>query len=140
MTNPFEHLIFNGMKALPAGQSMPSTLEQVIIQYYRHIYTTKAAALRAARNKAQRTMTSFSWGMVCTDAEILRGFHGYIRFTIDMIVVEAYENGWRWGVSCKRGDVLVWVRLPNLRCVQIPYREAVGRWHNTETPIANRRD
>ncbi len=117
---------------------MSDILDQVITQYYRYIYKRKASAMRAAKNMAQRSLTPYSWGFACwDDAEIRRGFQGYIRFTPDMIVIEQHSDGWRWGVSCKRGDVLVWVRLPNKRMAQLPYRDAIKGWHNSETPIVH---
>lgn len=64
---------------------------------------------------------------ICTDAKINHGFQGHIKFSEAMIVIERHEHGWRWGAICKRGDVLVWVRLQNMRMAQIPYREAIGQ-------------
>lgn len=117
---------------------MSDILEQVITSWNRHIYMSKSSAMRAARTMAARSVTSRSWGFGCwDDAEIRRGFQGYIRFTPDMIVIEPQAGGWRWGVACKRGDVLVWVRLPNKRMAQLPYREAIKGWHDSETPIAH---
>ena len=114
---------------------MPDSLECAIIQYAPHMYLTKAAAMRAARAYSQKTLSGKSWGMLCTDAKINLGFQGHIKFSEAMIVIERHEHGWRWGAICKRGDVLVWVRLQNMRMAQIPYREAIGRWKNSETPI-----
>lgn len=118
---------------------MSDILEQVITQYYYyHTYKTKASAMRAAKKMAHRSLTPRSWGFPCwDDDEIRRGFHGHIRFTPDMIVVEQHAGGWRWGVTCKRGDVLVWVRLPNKRMAQLPCRDAIKGWHDSETPIVH---
>ena len=60
---------------------MPDSLECAIIQYAPHMYSTKAAAMRAARAYSQKTLSGKSWGMLCTDAKINLGFQGHIKFS-----------------------------------------------------------
>ena len=78
---------------------MPDSLECAIIQYAPHMYSTKAAAMRAARAYSQKTLSGKSWGMLCTDAKINHGFQGHIKFSEAMIVIERHEHGWRWALS-----------------------------------------
>lgn len=117
-----------GWTSSKAGNgNMSDSLEQVIMQYhYYHTCKTKAPAMRAAKKMAHRSLPPRSLGFPCwDDDEIRHGFHGCIRFTPDMIVVEQQTGCPARGRTGHRGRELRLAGLEGLICTLNTFRRGV---------------
>lgn len=93
-----------------------------------HIYTTKASAMRAARNAVGHQY-------VVEAPELGSRFDGVITIGMDMIDVMAVGNGWQWNYTFDLADVLVKVRYADGTIDDVRYAE-VAHWQDATTPPA----
>lgn len=104
---------------------------RTLTKYSEHLYTTRASAMRAARNALGR-----NYPLKDSEVPELRNrFDGDITIGTDMIGTEACEGGWgwRWMYTFDLGDVSVRVRYADGTIADVRYAD-VAHWQDATHP------